>query len=1847
MKRNFRSGLHILLAICLIMVFLPPGKMVKAASTDIMVPNGSFENQLANWVTDDTGSGAISINTDGWTPTGGGASKLNYYSANAYKADTHQTLTGLANGAYTLSAWIAGNGTNNERYLYAIGNGIDKVKTDIPVSGSWMKVSLPVTVTNNQLTIGVYADSSADAWLGVDLITLTSEQAPEAGVTPSLMNASFESDLASWVVASTPASGVISTGSGYSDSWKLGEGADGGAKYLQFYLNEADPYTADIHQTVTGLANGIYTISAWVTGNDKFNDKVLYADVPGKPTSKASMPTNSGWIKISLSVLVDNGELTIGFHANGKAGGWLGADLVTLTKETSAVPDPNGENIPNRDFEVGSPSNVIDQWSEAGDSEASFTEATGYLSANSLTHYRDSAYTVSTQQTITGLAEGYYTLTAWTQNGGGQKASYLFARDNGTSESRTSLPVADSWTKVTVRGIHVTTGQATIGLYSDANAGNWAKMDFVELVKDDKPYRLLKGGDVSELSHVEKMGGKFYDANGVEKDLFQILKENGHDIVRLRVYNDPGKGHGDGNYYRPAGIMDKADILKLAKRAKAAGLQIQLSFHYSDYWTNGATHMVPHEWAEQISGLAGDSAKVAKLKQLLSDYTTEVMQAMVAQGTTPEFVSLGNEMQAGILFPYGRATDGAWTNLAEFLKAGASAVKAVSPTSKIILHLDGAGDYGKYTSFFDKAAELGVPYDIIGPSYYPFWTDLTVQQIVAFCNTISAKYDKDIMIMETGYNWNSTLPNGEPGQLSDNGPYSDSTSTPEGQKNFMLELFNGLKNVNGGRVIGDLYWDPIMIATPGVGWAIKESDDLPDVNVVSNTTLFDFNGRALPAHDAYKYNTEGTNSGNVTGVVKGAGGTGIYHANVTMNASGTIYSAVTDRQGNYIFPDVPEGNGYSISASKAGYGGGSTTTAIVTAGANTTADSLVLMGGAISGTVTDTSGNLMPGATISVETSEKTYETLSQADGTYLLNDLPIANGYTVKATVVGYQEGSATAIDVPSYGGTTTGVNLTVALNSGTIAGAVIDHESVPVAGANVNVIASGKSYSAVTDASGGYSIYHVPPGTGYTVKASKSNYLDGTATGIQVTIGAKTTSPDIVLKLNVGSIKGTVKNTNGQSISGAVVTAVSGTSNFSTTTDSQGGYKLDQVLAGNSYTITAQADGYLAGTKVGVQVSALNTTEGANLRVSAKVPVLNGSFEMQGTNKFDIPNWVTTLGTEKSTYIQTHAAVKEGQYVLSSWMEGPFISDAHQTITGLANGYYTVSAWFTGGGGQNEYYMYAKDSGSAEARVNIPVTGSMTQKLLNVKVTNGQLTIGFYADAKAGNWMLVDQVELGYQGPAVGNIAGTVKDPSNHAVVGAAVKLTVGGVEYSAVTDQSGAFDLPNVPEGTGYRVTASKTGYSAGTTANVAVVAYETTSGVNVSLNGEVTTTPSNPSGSSGSSGSTQPSQPGISVNKGTITIVPVTNGTGKIAVNVPVEQLQSATQNTENNTVRIEVKPPAGTNEVQVSLPSASVMQAGQDGIKVIVMDTGLATLSIQPDLLKSKGATASGNLQLTVSKVDSAILRDGVRSRVGDNEVFDFNLLLDGKPIRDFNGNEVQVAIPYTLKPAENPNQVVVYFINDQGQLEIVKNGKYNPTTGKVEFKAKHFSKYMAAHVAVTFNDLGSHAWAKEAIGALAAREAIKGIGNGQFGPKGDVSRAEFIAMLIRAFDLEANNATTTLKDVPKGAWYFNQVAIAQQLGIVDGKPDGSLGAADRITREDMAVIAFKATKHLGIDLSSGSIEGSFKDRSQVSPYAVNAVNAMFHAGLIKGVADGRFAPLEHCSRAEAAMIIYRLYLSAK
>lgn len=484
-------------------------------------------------------------------------------------------------------------------------------------------------------------------------------------------------------------------------------------------------------------------------------------------------------------------------------------------------------------------------------------------------------YTVKMEQVFEGLEPGFYYLTAYAQKGAGesgnddQKVCYLYGQgSNQKNPSMTMIPRRGveeermEWTEITVRGIEVgEDGKAAVGVYTEGYAGNWLNVDKLTLTREknqESQYRLLKGGDISMLTLLEDYGAKFYDPNGREGDVLQILADHGWNIVRIRLYNNPGKGRGVEGHYCPEGYCNLEDTIALARRAKEKGMQIQYSFHYSDYWTNAAVHLIPAEWKAAIEGKSYEEA-VDILEGFMYTYTKEVLETLAEQGIRPEYISLGNEMQNGMLYPYGEATEKGWPNLARFLKAAARAVREAAPNARIILHSDGAGDEPRYENLFGNCRTYQVDYDIIGVSYYPFWVNLSVKDVISFCNTLVDRYDKDIILMETGFNFDDCTENGYPGQLAHNGPYpyGNGASSPANQREFMAELFNGLKCVKDGRCIGDLYWDPIMVAQKGIGWAVREDTDTMSVNVVSNTTLFDFDHKLLPAASAYMYNQEG------------------------------------------------------------------------------------------------------------------------------------------------------------------------------------------------------------------------------------------------------------------------------------------------------------------------------------------------------------------------------------------------------------------------------------------------------------------------------------------------------------------------------------------------------------------------------------------------------------------------------------------------------------------------------------------------------------------------------------------------------------------------------------------------------------------------------------------------------------------------------------------------------------------------------------------------------------------------------------------------------------------------------
>jgi arabinogalactan endo-1,4-beta-galactosidase len=240
------------------------------------------------------------------------------------------------------------------------------------------------------------------------------------------------------------------------------------------------------------------------------------------------------------------------------------------------------------------------------------------------------------------------------------------------------------------------------------------------------------GADISFLPELESKGIKFSD-NGVEKDAMLIMKEHGFNYVRLRIFNAPANPKG----YSPGkGFCDLEHTKQMAKRIKAAGMKFLLDFHYSDYWADPQQQNKPAAWVGE---------NFSALKQSVHDYTVKAIQELKAQGTAPDMVQVGNEINHGMIWPEGSI--GNLDSLAQLIYAGITGVKEVSPSTIIMLHIALGGQNAEARFFLDNMAARKVPFDVIGLSYYPRWHG-TLEDLKNNMADLAKKYPQQVMVAE-------------------------------------------------------------------------------------------------------------------------------------------------------------------------------------------------------------------------------------------------------------------------------------------------------------------------------------------------------------------------------------------------------------------------------------------------------------------------------------------------------------------------------------------------------------------------------------------------------------------------------------------------------------------------------------------------------------------------------------------------------------------------------------------------------------------------------------------------------------------------------------------------------------------------------------------------------------------------------------------------------------------------------------------------------------------------------------------------------------------------------------------
>jgi len=319
--------------------------------------------------------------------------------------------------------------------------------------------------------------------------------------------------------------------------------------------------------------------------------------------------------------------------------------------------------------------------------------------------------------------------------------------------------------------------------------------------------------DLSSLPEIEEAGTVFYNRKGEAEDVLKTLKRNGINTVRLRLWKEPASGR-----------SDLKEVSLFSKRIRSEGLKVWLSVHYSDTWADPGRQEPPAEWKE---------IPYRALKDSIYSYTGKVVSLV-----KPDYIEIGNEINSGFLFPFGKLPENEEQFL-ELISTAAQAVRDSSESTRIIIHyagVDGA------ENFFRKLKD--VDYDIIGISYYPMWHGKDLHGLRAALRRLSESFNKGVMIAETAYPftlmWNDRTHNivGLSKQLI----LPDFPATPEGQKKFLEQIKGIVERLPRGE--GLCYWGAELVAFRGV--------DAVNGSPWENQALYDFKNRALPAMEVFR-----------------------------------------------------------------------------------------------------------------------------------------------------------------------------------------------------------------------------------------------------------------------------------------------------------------------------------------------------------------------------------------------------------------------------------------------------------------------------------------------------------------------------------------------------------------------------------------------------------------------------------------------------------------------------------------------------------------------------------------------------------------------------------------------------------------------------------------------------------------------------------------------------------------------------------------------------------------------------------------------------------------------------------
>ncbi|EJL23597.1 arabinogalactan endo-1,4-beta-galactosidase [Caulobacter sp. AP07] len=356
-------------------------------------------------------------------------------------------------------------------------------------------------------------------------------------------------------------------------------------------------------------------------------------------------------------------------------------------------------------------------------------------------------------------------------------------------------------------------------------AGMAASLLSLNLTQAAEPPIYL-GVDISYANEMDDCGA-VYTAGGQRVDQYQFFKAEGANVARIRIWNDP-----DWTNY-----SNLADVKRSIRRARAAGLQVLLDFHYSDDWADGDKQLAPKAWARLSTA---DQAKA------LYAFTRDTLKDLDREGLMPDLVQVGNETNGEIVSSLAKAKEPIhWDRNALLFNAGIKAVRDAGADSRIkprvMLHI---AQPENVEPWFAAAAQAGVTdFDIIGISYYSKWSKRSMGELGQTINRLRHSYAADVLVVETAYPFTTDNADSSPNLLGADSLIAGYPATPAGQKKYLVDLTQ-LVLASGGA--GVFYWEPAWVSTKTCGTRWGKGSNW------ENAALFDFKGQALEGADWLK-----------------------------------------------------------------------------------------------------------------------------------------------------------------------------------------------------------------------------------------------------------------------------------------------------------------------------------------------------------------------------------------------------------------------------------------------------------------------------------------------------------------------------------------------------------------------------------------------------------------------------------------------------------------------------------------------------------------------------------------------------------------------------------------------------------------------------------------------------------------------------------------------------------------------------------------------------------------------------------------------------------------------------------